>query len=188
MALQKKIDTWKLKKWFTVYAPKEFNNAVIGEMPANEDKAAIGRNIRVGLDIITHNPSHAYTNLKFKVVSIEGNSAHTKLMQIELLNSYIKSLVRHYRSIASSVQTLETKDGVKIVAKVIAITRNRATHRKLIGIRKEMEAFTASFAKENDINSIINAINENKFQAELASKINHIAQISKVEVRKLEVK
>jgi len=187
MALQKKVDTWKLKKWFTIYAPKEFNNAVIGEMPANDDKAALGRNIKISLDSITHNPSNSYTNMKFKIVSVDGASAHTKLVQMEQLNSYIRSLVRHYKSIASTVQKLDTKDNIKVVAKVIAITRSRATHSKLIGIRKEMEALIASYVKENDLSSLINSINGNKLQAELAARLNHIAPISKIEVKKLEI-
>ncbi|MGC8652304.1 MAG: hypothetical protein ACP5UH_03595 [Candidatus Micrarchaeia archaeon] len=187
MVLQKKIDTWKLKKWFTVYAPKEFGNAPIGEMPANDEKAAIGRNIMVGLDTITHNPSNAYTKVKFKVVSVDGASAHTKLVQIEQLNSYIRSLVRRYRSIVSAVQMLDSKDGAKVVTKVIAITRSRTAHSKIVGMRKEIEGFMASFVKDNDLESIINAINGNKLQSELASRLSHIAQIGKVEIKKLEV-
>lgn len=66
MALQKKSDNWKLKKWYSIYAPKLFNEAVIGEMPANEDSAAVGRKIVVGLDVLTKNPSHAYTNVVLK--------------------------------------------------------------------------------------------------------------------------
>ncbi|MCL4373807.1 MAG: hypothetical protein M1360_02915 [Candidatus Marsarchaeota archaeon] len=187
MVLQKKVDTWKLKKWFTVYAPKEFNNAPLGEMPANDEKVVLGRSINVGLDTITHNPSNAYTKVKFKIVSVDGASAHTKLVQLEQLNSYIRSLVRRYRSITSTVQTLNSKDGTKIVAKIIAITRSRTTHSKIIGMRKEIETFMASYVKDNDIGSIISAINENKLQTELASRLNHIAQVGKVEVRKLEV-
>ncbi|MGC8586424.1 MAG: hypothetical protein ACP5K5_02675 [Candidatus Micrarchaeia archaeon] len=187
MALQKKVDTWKLKKWFTVYAPKEFNNAVIGEMPANDDKSAMGRTIKVGLDFITHNPSHAYTNAKFKIVNIEGNAAHTKLVEMEQLNSYIRSLVRRYRSIAYTVQKLEAKDGTKLVAKMIAITRGRTTHSKIRGLHKEMEEFVDSFVKNSDLGSLINAINEGRLQTELTAKLNHIAPISKVELKKLEV-
>ena len=102
MAVQKKADKWKLKKWFSVYAPKQFNDAVIGEMPANDEKSAVGRNIVVGLDALTHNPSHAYTNVVLKVVSAEGSAAHTKLVSITQLYSYIRSLVRRYKSIATS--------------------------------------------------------------------------------------
>ena len=59
---------------------------------------------------------------------------------------------------------------------------------KIIGIRKEADAFIGSYFSENDADSVIGSILEGKMQAELASKLKHIAPVSKVEVRKLEVK
>jgi small subunit ribosomal protein S3Ae len=188
MAVQKKADKWKLKKWFSVYAPKQFNDAVIGEMPANDEKSAIGRNIVVGLDALTHNPSHAYTNVVLKVTSAEGSAAHTKLVSIIQLYSYIRSLVRRYKSIATLILPVSSKDGTKLVFKMLVITRQRATHSRISGIRKEMNERTMTYAKETDFADIVSSIIEGKFQAEMSAKLRHITPISKVEVRSLEVK
>jgi small subunit ribosomal protein S3Ae len=188
MAVQKKGDKWKLKKWFSVYAPKQFNDAVIGEMPANDEKAAIGRKIVVGLDVLTHNPSHAYTNVVLRVTSAEGSAAHTELISIIQLYSYIRSLVRRYKSIATSVLPVSSKDGTKLVLKMLVITRQRSTHSRVSGIRKEMNDRIAAYAKETDAAEFINSIIEGKFQAEMAAQLRHITPISKVEVRALEIK
>jgi small subunit ribosomal protein S3Ae len=186
MALQKK-ETWKMKKWFSVYAPSEFNTAMIGEMPANDDEAAMGRSIVVSLDALTHNPSHAYTNVKFKITGINGTSANTKLVSMEQLYSYIRSLVRKYRSVATLVQNVQTKDDVKMVVKLLIVTRQRATARKIVGIRKEATEIAKGYFLENNASAIIAAILEGKFQSDLASRLNHIAPLNKIEVRKLEV-
>ena len=186
MALQKS-DNWKLKKWYSVYAPKSFNSAIIGEMPANDDKSAMGRNIVVGLDVLTRNPSNAYTNVILKVTEIKGNSAYTKLVHIEQLYSYIRSLVRRYRSVAGAVVPVKTKDGIGMVAKIIVITRARTTHSRIIGIRKEVNSITESYFRENDADAAINAVVEGKFQAELAARLMHITPLNKVEVKKLEM-
>ena len=188
MALQKKTETWKLKKWYAVYAPKVFNDAMIGEMPANEDKAIIGRKIVVGLDSLTKNPSHAYTTAVLKVTDVNGSAAHTKLVSISQLYSYIRSLVRRYRSVASTVMPVQTSDGSKMVIKMLVITRQRTTHSRIVGIRKEMHEHIGQFFKENDSNSVINSILEGKFQSELASKLSHITALNKVEVKTLEIK
>jgi small subunit ribosomal protein S3Ae len=45
MAIQKKGENWKMKKWFSVYAPKLFNDAMLGEMPANDESSVIGRKL-----------------------------------------------------------------------------------------------------------------------------------------------
>lgn len=188
MALQKKSETWKTKKWYSIHAPKIFNESVIGEMPANEDSAAIGRKIVVGLDVLTRNPSHAYTNVVLKVIDVNGTTAHTKLVSISQLYSYIRSLVRRYRSVATLVLPVETKDGIKMVVKLLVITRSRTTHSRIVGIRKEMDALTLNMFKESEANEMINSIIEGKFQAELAAKLKHITPLNKIEVKTLEMK
>jgi small subunit ribosomal protein S3Ae len=189
MAIRKKVaDSWKLKKWYSVHAPKVFNDALVGEMPGNDDKYLIGRNIVVGLDYFTKNPSNAYTAVTLKVTDVNGNTAHTKLVSISQLYSYIRSLVRRYRSVASSVLPVRTKDGIDMIVKMLVITKARSTRSRIIGIRKEMNQLIADFFSENDSDAAINAIIEGKFQAELAVKLKHIAPLNKVEVKTLEIK
>ncbi|MDE1833382.1 MAG: hypothetical protein KGH58_03115 [Candidatus Micrarchaeota archaeon] len=188
MALQKKVDKWKMKQWFSVYAPKVFNESVVGEMPANDEKAAMGRNIVISLDTLTKNPSHAYTNVVLKVENVQGTSARTRLVALEQLYSYTRSLVRRYRSIATSVIPVTTKDGIRMVVKMIAVTRRRTAHSKILGVRKEMNQLVEAYAKENDAAPMISAIIDGKFQAELSAKLDHITDLNKIEVRKLEIK
>ncbi len=177
-----------MKKWFTVYAPKLFNEAQICEMPGNDDSAVIGRNIKVGLNTLTKNQAHAYTNATLKVTDVNGEAAHTKLVMLEELYSYVRSLVRRYKSIATLVKPVTTKDNVNMVAKMLVVTHGRVTHSKITGLRAETGDFVAGYFAANDADSVINAILEGKMQAELASKLRHITPVSKVEVRKLEVK
>jgi ribosomal protein S3AE len=188
MAIQKKGETWKLKKWFAVYAPKIFNDHIVGEMPANDEGSVVGRNIVVGLDTLTKNPSHAYTNVTLKVTDVNGNAAHTRLVSISQLYSYTRSLVRRYRSVATLVLPVKTKDGIAMVVKMLVITRARTTHSRINGIRDELTVLVANFFKENDSNDAINAVIEGKFQAELATRLRHIAPLNKIEVKTLEMK
>jgi small subunit ribosomal protein S3Ae len=187
MASQRSVDKWKMKKWFSVYAPAVFNDIVVGEMPANDDKSALGRRVVVSMDVLTKNPAHAYTNVVLKVVDVKGDAAHTKVVSIEQLYSYMRSLVRRYRSVSDSVLPIMTKDNVQIVIKLIAITKGRTTHVKLIGIRKEMNDMASNFLKEHTASEVMSAIIEGKLQAELQSNLDHITGINKVEIRKLEV-
>lgn len=186
MALQKK-ETWKLKKWYSVYAPAIFNSALVGEMPANDDGAAVGRSIKVSLDALTHNPSHAYTNVVLKITGVNGSSASTKLVSMEQLYSYIRSLVRRYKSVATLVRPAKTKDNVSMVVKLLLVTRSRTNTSKIAGLRKEAASLVDEYFAGNDSPAIISAILENKLQSELASRLDHIAPLSKVEVRKLEL-
>ncbi len=188
MAVQKKgIDKWKLKKWYSVYAPKVFNDMIVGEMPGNDDNSVIGRNVVVGLDFLTKNPSNAYTSVMLKVTDVNGSAVHTKLVSISQLYSYIRSLVRRYRSVANIVQPVTTRDRVNMVVKMLVITRTRNTHSRIVGIRKELSVLISEFFKENDSDSAINSIIEGRFQAEIAAKLRHIAPLNKVEVKAIEM-
>lgn len=182
------MDKWKLKKWFAVRAPKVFNDAVVGEMPGNDEKAVMGRTITVSLDQLTKNPSHAYTNALLKVIDVSGEAVTTKLVKLELLPNYIRSFVRRYRSVSDAVIPVVTRDGTNVVVKLIVITRQRAAHTKIVGVRKEMELFTNNYFKETDLDAAVTAVIEGKFQGELQAKLGHIANLNKVEVKKLEIK
>lgn len=188
MAFQRKSDKWKLKKWFTVYAPKAFNSVSIGEMPANDEKVILNRDIYVSLDFITHNPANAYTNMVFKITSVDGNSAHTRLARIELIYSYVRSLVRRYHSVADCVLTVKTKDDTSMIVKLLLITKSRTAHSRIAGMRKEATEFTKNRFLESDTDTIVSDIIAGKFQSALASKVKHIAETSKVEVRRLDIK
>jgi len=187
LALQK-TDTWRLKKWFTVYAPKVFNEVQIGEMPASDEKSALNRTIKVPLSTLTKNPAHAYSNVFLKVSDVNGDAAHTNILRIEQSHGYIRSLVRRYRGVADSVVSTTTKEGKGVVFKIIVITRNRVAHSKTTGIRKELTEYVRAYAKENELNALINAVIEGKLQAEITARIKKIALISKVEVKKLEIR
>ncbi len=187
MATQKGIENWKIKKWFTVYAPKVFGDVAIGEMPGKDEKAVIGRNITVSLDSLTHNPQNANVNLVLKVSGVEGDKATTKLMSMELLFSFIRTLVRRYKSVSMAVIRARTKDGIDVAVKPMAITIQRSTASRLDGMRAEMVEFVRGYVEENDADSIVKAVMEGALQQEIHAKLEHIAPISKAEIRKLEL-
>jgi small subunit ribosomal protein S3Ae len=187
MASQKGVEKWKQKKWFNVYAPALFNDKAICEMPANDDQAAVGRNINVALSQLTGNPGHAFTNVALKVASVEGTSAKTTIVRVELLNSYIRSLVRRGRSVSNAVLPLKSRDGVPMVAKILVVTARKTTHANIIEMRRLAGEFASGYFSGNDSSSIISTIIDGKMQTELASKLNKIVPINRVEVRRLEV-
>ena len=187
MALQRTVDKWKLKKWFTVYAPKPFSESRICEIPASDEKHLLNRKIRVSLDQLTHNPQHAYTNVILSITEVNGDAAHTKLVMVEQVYSYIRSLVRRYRGVASAVVPVRTKDNVDMVVKAMAITRSRVTGSRLKAIRGGMTEFIKHYAEDNDSTGMVNAVIEGKLQMDIAGRVRSITPLNKVEIKKLEI-
>jgi small subunit ribosomal protein S3Ae len=187
MAIQKGIDKWKTKKWFTVYAPKAFEEKKICEIPGEDEKAVQGRKIKVSLDTLTHKPQHSISNVIMRVESVNGDSAHTKLVMIEEVYSYIRSLVRRYRSVSSVVVPVKSSSGDSFVIKAMAITKERTAASRLKAIRKIIEERIKELSAENSSDWIVKSVIEGTMQADLHEKANKIAQIGKIEIRKIEI-
>jgi len=185
LALQKG-EKWKLKKWFNIYSPKVLGENIIGEMPANDEKSAIGRVIKVGLSWITQNPQHSFMNVGLRVVEVNDNAAHTKVDFLEGNYSYIRSLVRRYSTAIYTVDKIKDKDGKDIVLKLIAVTANRVTTPKEKGIRAELIKFGREYAANLSSDELVNAIINGSLQSEAKKRANKIAPISKLEVKKVE--
>ncbi|EQD32523.1 Ribosomal protein S3Ae [mine drainage metagenome] len=188
MATTKGSDKWKLKKWFSAYAPKPFNDVLIAELPANDEKTLLGRNIHIGLDRLTNNPQNSFANVIFKITEANGDRAQLQLVRIELLFSYVRSLARRYRSLADSMLKVTTKDNRLLVMKPLIVTAGRETHARIVGIRKEMNQYLEQYAKENDTDTIVSEVVSGKLQSDMYAKLKHITQLNRVEMKKLELK
>lgn len=186
MAAQKGVDKWKSKKWFTVYAPKVFDEQKICEIPGEDEKAVQGRRIKVSLDRLTHNPQHAVSNVIIKIDNVNGDSAHTRLVMIEEVYSYIRSLVRRYRSVSSAVVPVKASGGEPFVVKAIAITKERTAASRLKAIRALMENRIKELAASNSADWIVKSVIDGTLQADIHDKANRIAQVGKVEIKKIE--
>jgi small subunit ribosomal protein S3Ae len=186
MAVQKGIDKWKTKRWFTVYAPKIFDEQKICEIPGEDEKAVQGRNIKISLDSLTHKPQHSVSNVIMRIESVNGDSAHTKLVMIEEVYSYIRSLVRRYRSVSSVVVPVKSSGGDSFVIKAMAITKERTAASRLKAIRKLVEERIKEMSAENSSDWIVKSVIDGTMQADIYERANKIAQIGKIEIRKIE--
>jgi small subunit ribosomal protein S3Ae len=187
MATQKGIEKWKGKKWFTVYAPKIFENRAFGEIPANDEKAVVGRNVKATLSIFTGRPEHAYTNIIFKIVEVKGSTANTKLERMELPYSYTKSLAKKFRSVFGLRIVATTTDNSKMVVKLLAVTSMRTASAKIKAMRKQLNQFALKYFSNGSLEDGVKAIMDKKFQAEAISLLSDVSRINNIEVKRLEV-
>jgi small subunit ribosomal protein S3Ae len=187
MALGKGVDKWKAKKWFNIYAPELLGGATIGEMPASEEKTAMGRIIKVSMSWITNKPAHSFLVVGLRVVDATGGAAHTELAYIEQTYSYIHSLVRRGNSIIYTVDKLKDKDGRNFVLKLVMTTASKITAEKKKALRKEMESFAREYAESRSVNDVVKEILEGSFHSEGVKRVKNIAEISKLELKRLQL-
>jgi small subunit ribosomal protein S3Ae len=187
MAQVKAAEKWKQKKWFNLYAPKIFDEAVIGEVPGNDEKNLIGRVIKVNMSWITHKPDHSFITVALRVINVNGDAAHTDIAYIEETYSYLHSLVKRRQSAIYTVDKLRGKDGKDFILKLLVMTRNKIETPKKTGIRHAITAFANEYASSMTIEEFVNSLISNKFQSDAAGRVGNIAQVGRLELKRIDL-
>jgi small subunit ribosomal protein S3Ae len=184
----KTVDKWKLKSWYTVYAPEMFEGKEIGKIPAIDDKTLLNRVLRISLADITGDLSQSYTSVSFRITDVKGNAAQTKMIGHELARGYLKTLVRRGRSVLSVVQDVETKDGVSLRIKAVAFTARRVSTPVAKALRQGMSREIAERSKDMTFAQLEQEIIFGKFSSRIFNSVKKIVPTRRIEVRKTEVR
>ena len=188
MVKGKAVDKWKMKSWYTVYAPEMFEGREIGKVPGTEDKNLISRVLRVSLAEITGDLSQSYASVSFRVIGVKGKTAQTKMIGHELSRGYLKTLVRRGRSIVTIVQDVTTKDNVPIRVKGVIFTARRVSSPVSRAIRAEAHNEIIERSKEMSFSQMEQEMIFGKFSSRIFNRIKKIAPVKRVEIRKTEVR
>jgi ribosomal protein S3AE len=178
----------KGKDWYTIIAPKFFQEKVLGETPGDDVKKVIGRTVEVPLVLLTNDMGKYYLKAKMKIIKIEGSKAFTELAGLECLRDHISRMIRHRVTRIDIVQRLETKDGKKIAVKSIVVTNRRVTRGLEKDIKKFVEEVIASSVKESSLDEFVTKILKDIIKQKVLKEGSKIYPLRFFEIRKLEVK
>lgn len=187
MVMAKSVDKWKTKRWFNVYAPEILGGGAIGEIPAADDKSAVGRIIKVNMSWITNKPQHSFIVVGLRVTEVNGDAANTQLKYFEQTYSYLHSLVKRHSSIIYTIDKIGDKDGKPIVLKFVIVTKSKVTTPKIKALRKEMGVFAKEYVSGKSNKDFIKEVLDNNFQTESIKRMQNIAEVGRVEVKRIEV-
>lgn len=181
------MEKWKEKKWFNVYPPELLGTNVIGEMPADDDSRMMGRTIKSSMSWITNRMEHSFMVVGLKVIDVNGNAAHTEFQYLEQTYSYLHSLVKRHSSSIYTVDKLKDSKGRNIILKLLVVTRNKITTTKKKAMRKELTKLAKEYAAGRESGQLIKEIIDSSFQNECIKKISNIAEIAKLEIKRIEL-
>jgi small subunit ribosomal protein S3Ae len=176
----------KKKEWYNVIAPRLFDEKVIAEIPASEEKALIGRRIDIRLDELTGDFSQAYTYANFKIVRVDGKKAYTELVGLETSRTYISTLVRKRKSLIEDNAKIAV-DGKNIVIKYVIFFDTKVSSSAETAARKAIADEFGKISKGTTIENLIKGIIAKKIQKDLTAQLKKIAPIRRFEIRKVEI-
>lgn len=178
---------WEAKKWFKVLAPSVFGFAELGYVPANSEDSMVGHTVEVSLYDITKDVSQLPVKLKFQVVRVEGDDAHTQLKLMELARDYTRSLVRRGTSKVDTIVDVMTKDGVRLRVMVLAVTERRVKTSQRKTMRGVVRELVEGKASSMPFGEFVQEVVLGRLSAEVEIAARKIYPLRKAEVRKIKV-
>lgn len=177
MADKQEILKKRKKKWYSILAPKEFNNVSIGESYVDDINLLKGRILKVNLMSVTNDLKKQNINVGFVVDEIKGDHACAKLISYEITPSYIRRLTKKSKTKIDDSFKCISLDKVGLVVKPMIVTKNEVNKSVSTYIRKITREFIIDFLNKKDYNEFIKAVVSNNLQRELKEKLNKVTPI-----------
>ncbi len=177
----------KAKQWFTLVAPKMFDEKEIGTTLTFTPENLVGKIVSLSAIELTNDMSKYYLKLNFKITKVEGNRALTEFHGSECMNDYIsRMVVRHIRRI-DTIQDLTTKDGVKMRVKTLATISKKATSSVEVKFRefvsKRMKDIVENMAFEDFVKKMV----ANEIKTKILREGRRIYPVRNFEIRRIQV-
>ncbi|MBW6470873.1 MAG: 30S ribosomal protein S3ae [Methanosarcinaceae archaeon] len=185
--VQRKLDKWKSKTWYSVEIPKFMGSNQIGFTLTGDPENLIGRVVETTVGELTNDFSKHNTKLKLEINDVVGNVAHTKFLGHELTTDYLRSIVKRQTSRIDANLNVKTKDGYKVTVKPTCFTVKRARTSQIKGIREEMIKTVIKRASEVNYEQFIEEAIIGKLSANIYRQAKYIYPLRRVEIRKTHV-
>ncbi len=186
----KLVDKWKNKSWYTVLAPKMFENKEIAEAVASEESGVVNRIVSVSLmDVLGSGSQNAiFTTLRFRVTDVKGTNANTKLVGYEIMPTYVRTFVRRSKSLLHVTVPVKSKDGETILIKIIAVTGAKVSENTKKNLRNSLVEEVKKVCEGAEYDTLMQDIVYGRLTSKVFTKLRTITPMKRVEIRKTELK
>jgi ribosomal protein S3AE len=178
------VDKWKKKIGYTIYASPEFDKKEINETLATKPDQLLGRVLIMSARDVLNEPRKQHMALQFRINNVQGTKAYTEFLGFDVKSAFMKKFVRRNSSKMESVQTLATKDTIKIVVKCVAITSKKVDVPKEKAIRKIMYETLASESRRMTFENFLGDALFGELTQKVIQNAKHIANLKRVDITK----
>lgn len=177
----------KKKKWFTVIAPKQFNEQVIAECPALEMKDLVGKKIMANLMSLTNDPKKQNTVITFLMDGINADKMTTKITGLKLLPPSIKRMVRRGKDRLDLTIKVNTSDNHTVTIKPLVLTKTNAKGSIKTAIHQFVKAYAIKTIAKMTYDNLFKEVIGHQFQKGLYGRLKKIYPIALCEIRYLKL-
>lgn len=177
----------KAKGWFTILAPKIFNERELAKTVALDPNSLINRRISVSLMELINDFSKYYMKFIFRIKRVEGEKAFTEFDGSECLQDYISRMVLRRVRRVDTVQDLVTKDGKKIRVKGLTIIPRRVKTAIKKAVRSKVEETIKTEVEGSTLEEFVKKIISDEIKVKILKDARKVHPIRNFEIRKTEI-
>ena len=177
----------KAKEWFTIIAPKIFDEREIGRTMTSDPKSMIGRKLILSMMELTDSFDKFYMKISFRIIKIEGNKAYTIFDGSECLRDYISRMVLRRSRRIDTIQDLKTKDGLTMRVKCLAIISKRIKSNIQLKIRNQIKEKIKKEVESLTLEEFVNKIISDEIKKKILREERRIYPVRNFEIRKTEM-
>ena len=175
----------KKKQWYPIIAPKQFDNAVIGETLVYEPNQMLGKTLSHSLMNLTNDVRRQNVNIHFKIVEVEGEKAKTSIIGYEIVPSSVKRFVRRNSEKMSLSFNCETADSLFLRVKPLVVTKADIKGSTAAKLRNNITALLTKIIKKMTYEQVLGDLISHKLQSVMKENLNKIYPLKVCEIRYL---
>ena len=186
MAVKKKKQKIKVvkKEWYQVKAPKQFGNAIIGEISASEPQKLIGRRVDLPLSELTRNVRLHGIHIKLKIHDVSTKNAITFVEDYEILPAMLRRYVRRRRTRIDDSFVVQTKDGINVRVKPIIVTAFKSKGDVNKNLKQTSRELIYQRVSSSSYDDFVSDVVNHKLQSDIIRKLSKVYPVKYFEIRK----
>jgi small subunit ribosomal protein S3Ae len=183
----RKLEGWKAKSWFKVFAPDFLGKQSIGEIISSNPENVPGRVLTVSLGELIQDYSKQNVRASFRIMNVAGDAAYTQFNGHEMTKEFIRAMVKKRASRIDSTITITPLGSAReLQVTITAFTINRARLSQVHEIRAMMVKVVEDYTKEADFESFVSAMLKGDLSKKMFEACKPIFPIRRIEIIKSE--
>ncbi|MDU9376942.1 hypothetical protein McpSp1_15840 [Methanocorpusculaceae archaeon Sp1] len=183
----RKVEGWKAKSWFKVYAPEFLGKQFIGEIVSSDTANLPGRVMSTSLGELIQDYSKQNIKMSFKINAVAGDAAYTQFHGHEMTKDFIRAMVKRRASRVDSTITIQPLGSVReLQVTITAFTINHARLSQIHEIRAMMVKVVQDYAKEADFETFVSAMVKGDLSKKMLEACKPIFPVRRIEIIKSE--
>jgi len=184
----RKLEGWKAKSWFKVYAPEFLGKQLIGEIVSSDPENVPGRILTVSLGELIQDYSKQNIRASFKIAEVAGDAAYTTFHGHEMAKEFIRAMLkRRSTRIDSTITIVPVGSDRQVQVTISGFTISHARLAQAQELRAAMVKVVEDCAKESDFGGFVNAMVKGEISKKMFDACKPIFPVRRIEIIKSEI-